>query len=60
MNPYEYYSGLDVRAETGRDLTNSKMRRLADDAAERKRLMTEEDRRIAIDTLVRDTVNADD
>jgi len=60
MDQFEYYPLLDAHEVEKYFAKYPEMRRLADDAAERQRLMTDKDRRKSIVTLVRDTVNADD
>jgi len=60
MNLYEYHPGLDVREVEKYLASHPDLKKLADDAAERQRIMTDKDMRKSIDKLVRDTANADD
>jgi len=60
MDQYEYYPGLDAHEVKKYLTSHPEMRRLADEAAERHRLMTDKDRKNSIDKLVRDTEDAYD
>jgi len=60
MDQFEYYPGLDAHEVERYLAKHPEMKRLADDAAERHRLMTDEDRKKSIVTLVRGTEDADD